>query len=259
MSKPRFFYPAALQAHQHIELPDAIAHYALRVLRLKSDTEIVLFDGQGGEYPARLECVGKRGFAITGAHDPREAELAGHITLIQGLPSADKMDWIIEKAVELGAHRVIPVAAQRSVVQLRGERLEKRLQHWQRVAQSASEQCGRNRIMAVDRVWSLKEVLERAALAANEATFLCHPDYGTPLGQAIRGFTQALNTSTTTDTPRLNLMIGPEGGWSEQELTLADQHGITPIQFGPRVLRTETAGLALIAASTALLDWDTLP
>lgn len=256
MSTPRFFYPLALQAHQHIELPDSIAHYALRVLRLKAGTGIVLFDGQGGEYPAQLDCQGKHATAVTAAHNPREAELAGHITLIQGLASADKMDWIIEKAVELGAHRVVPIAAQRSVLQLRGERLEKRLHHWRRIAQSASEQCGRNRIMAVEGVYTLKDFLELFVPESNEITFVCHPDYGTPLNQAIGNAAQALAPGNGSKKPVLNLMVGPEGGWSESELSLTQQHGITPIRFGPRVLRTETAGLAMIAASTALLDWD---
>lgn len=255
MSKHRFFYPSALQAHQHIELPDSIAHYALRVLRLKSGTEIVLFNGHGGEYPARLDCQGKRATAITGTHNPREAELAGHINLIQGLASADKMDWIIEKAAELGAHQLVPIAAQRSVLQLRGDRLEKRLHHWQRVAQSASEQCSRNRVMMVNSVQTLKEFLSRAVPGPNEITLLCHPEYGTPLNQAISNASNTLKSNSPSHKPVINLIVGPEGGWSEAELNLAEQHGITPIRFGPRVLRTETAGLAMIAASTALLDW----
>lgn len=256
MNTPRFFIPFALQAHQHVELPEPIAHYALRVLRLKTGAGIVLFDGQGGEYPALLDCQNKHTVAITQAHDAREAELAGHVTLIQGLASADKMDWIIEKAVELGAHRVVPIAAQRSVLQLRGERLEKRLHHWRRIARSASEQCGRNRIMTVDSVYTLKAFLEQHSPGSNEVMFVCHPDYGTPLRQAIREAADTLGSDGVLKKPALNLMIGPEGGWSEPELSLAEQHGITPIRFGPRVLRTETAGLALIAASTALLDWN---
>ena len=256
MSTPRFFYPATLQANQHVELPQSMAHYALRVLRLKAGAEIVLFDGQGGEYPARLDCHAKQATAVTGEHDPREAELAGRITLIQGLASADKMDWIIEKAVELGAYRVVPIAAQRSVLQLRGERLDKRLQHWRRIAQSASEQCGRNRIMEVDGVHTLKAFLERPAPASYSTTLLCHPGGGITLQQALCEFPEIRGSDVDVEPPVLNLMVGPEGGWSEAELALADQHGIRPIQFGSRVLRTETAGLALISASTALLDWD---
>lgn len=256
MSKPRFYYPAPLQAHQRFELSESVTHYAQRVLRLKSGAEIVLFDGHGGEYAAQLECASKHAVAFTGAHNPREAELPGQINLIQGLATADKMDWIVEKAVELGAHRVIPVAAQRSVLQLRGERLQKRLQHWQRVAQSASEQCGRNRIMPVERPCTFEQFLAGMKPEPASVTLLCHPDYGIALDQAIRTVDDTATSDASTGFPVLNLMIGPEGGWSEYELTLAHQHGVNAIQFGPRVLRTETAGLALIAACTALLGWN---
>ena len=256
MSTPRFYCATPLRPHHHVELPEKLAHYALRVLRLKNDADIILFDGQGGEYPARLSTQGKHAGATTGAHNPREAELRGRINLVQGLASADKMDWIIEKAVELGASRVTPVTAQRSVLQLRGERLEKRVQHWQRIAQSASEQCGRNRIMTIDRPCSLTHLMDDTALNTQAVTFLCHPDYGMPLHDAIRSSFNTHQPAAQTETLELNLMVGPEGGWSESEIALARQHHVEAIRFGSRILRTETAGLALIAASTALLRWN---
>ncbi|KOQ40843.1 16S rRNA methyltransferase, partial [Achromobacter xylosoxidans] len=161
MSAPRFFCDAPLSAGARIALPEALAHHAIRVLRLRAGEPMVLFNGQGGEYPAVLEIEGKAGFAQLGAFDPREAELAGRITLVQGLPAGDKMDWVVEKAVELGAAHVCPIAAQRSVLQLAGPRLEKRVAHWQRIAQSAAEQCGRNRLMAVDAPMALADWLAR--------------------------------------------------------------------------------------------------
>jgi len=255
MAKSRFYFPAALDAHQEVDLPEAIAHYATRVLRLKDGADIILFDGRGGEYPARLHIQGKTARATTGQHIAREAELAGHIHLVQGMASGDKMDWIIEKAVELGASRVTPVAAEFSVVQLRGTRLERRVQHWRRVAQSASEQCGRNRIMTVDRPCTLQQLLEQETPATATAAFLCHPDYGISLRQAVEHVSPTLAAPEHGTAPVLRLLVGPEGGWSAQEVSLADSHGIPAVQFGTRVLRTETAGLALIAASTALLDW----
>lgn len=256
MSKPRFYFPDVLRAHQRVEMPDALTHYALRVLRLKHDDDIIVFDGHGGEYPSRLAVEGKRAFVLTADHDPREAELAGRITLVQGLPSGDKMDWIIEKSVELGAHRVIPIAARRSVLQLRGERLEKRVAHWQRVAQSASEQCGRNRIMAVDTPGSVQDYLQQNPASGHHITLMCHPDYGITLNEAIKALRALPSTKDSDPLPGLHLMIGPEGGWSDEELALTRQHGIQAVRFGTRVLRTETAGLALIAAVTALLDWN---
>lgn len=244
MATPRFYCPAGLAAGRSIELPQALAHHALRVLRLRDGAAIVLFDGRGGEYPATLRAEGKGAGALLGAHDARGAELAGEITLLQGIAAGDKMDWIIEKAVELGVQRLVPVAARRSVPQLSGARLEKRQQHWERVAQSASEQCGRNRIMQVAAPAGLADCLPGLGGEAALALF-CHPEAPQSLAQALQPGTR-----------RLALLIGPEGGWAEDELELARGHGLQAVRHGARVLRTETAGLALVAAASALLGWD---
>ena len=243
MSAPRFFCDAPLSAGARIALPEALAHHAIRVLRLRAGETVALFNGQGGEYPAVLEIEGKAGFAQLGAFDPREAELGGRITLVQGLPAGDKMDWVVEKAVELGAARVSPIAAQRSVLQLAGPRLEKRVAHWQRIAQSAAEQCGRNRLMAVDAPVALADWL---AQPAEGLRLLCHPEADTDLS-GLLGATPGLAS--------LTLLVGPEGGWSDKELAQAREAGVQAVRFGPRVLRTETAGLALISAAGALLGW----
>lgn len=245
MATPRFYCPTPLAAHSLIPLPPDLAHHAIRVLRLKPDSPIVLFDGLGGEYPARLVIDGKNGSALTEEHHMVEAELKGHITLVQGIASGDKMDWIIEKATELGATKIIPIAARRSVLQLSGERLQKRLQHWRRVAQAASEQCGRNRIMEVSPPCSLQTWLE-SPVAADHVRLLCHPESDVTLVQAL--------DAQEPDT--LSILVGPEGGWSDEEIALAQQHALTQVQFGTRVLRTETAGLALIAAISALRNWN---
>ncbi|CAM4377174.1 16S rRNA (uracil(1498)-N(3))-methyltransferase [Bordetella muralis] len=246
MPLPRFFCDTPLSPGTRLSLPDALAHHAVRVLRLRDGAPIVLFNGLGGEYPATLGIDGKSAWAQLGDHDPREAELAGSVTLVQGLPSGDKMDWVIEKAVELGASRVTPIAAQRSVLQLSGARLEKRVSHWARIAQSAAEQCGRNRLMDVDAPMGLREWLEQPATGLR---LLCHPD-------AVPTLADALATSAGREPLQsLNLLVGPEGGWSEAELALAAQYGVQSVRFGPRVLRTETAGLALISAVTAILGW----
>ncbi|WZB63640.1 RsmE family RNA methyltransferase [Achromobacter xylosoxidans] len=161
MSDPRFFCDVPLAPGARIALPDALAHHALRVLRLRAGEAIVLFDGKGGEYPACWKRKARRDTPNWGRSTPGKRSQPYRITLVQGLPSGDKMDWVIEKAVELGAVRVVPVAAQRSVLQLTGPRLEKRVAHWQRIAQSASEQCGRNRLMNVDAPQTLAQWLEQ--------------------------------------------------------------------------------------------------
>ena len=256
MSAPRCYCPIPLPEHTRIALPDAVSHHALRVLRLKEGSPLVLFNGQGGQIAGELDAEGKRGFARLGAHDPREAESAGNITLVQGLASGDKMDWIIEKAVELGARRLVPIAARRSVLQLQGDRLQKRMTHWQRIIESASEQCGRNRLMQLDAPVKLADFLaaEATHTAVNaqdrtRLTLLCHPG-------ASYSLTDALKAAGLIEKPgNVTLLVGPEGGWSDEELAAAQAHALTPVAFGSRVLRTETAGSALIAAISALCGW----
>lgn len=245
MSAPRFFCSVEIPPQSRFLLPDAPAHHALRVLRLRHGSPIVLFDGTGGEYPATLEIEGKQAYALTGAQLPREAELPGRLVLVQGLPAGDKMDWVIEKAVETGISAIMPVAAQRSVLQLDGDRLEKRLGRWRGIVQSASEQCGRNRLMDIARPLSLAQAL--AALPPGPALF-CHPDAETPLAARLQQ--SGLRTGES-----LTLLVGPEGGWSDAELALARKHGVHPVSLGARVMRTETAGIVLAAACSALLGW----
>lgn len=249
MPAPRFYCDVPLAAGARIALPDALAHHAVRVLRLRAGEAITLFNGLGGEFPAVLEIDGKAGYAQLGEFNPREAELGGRITLAQGLPSGDKMDWVVEKAVELGAARVCPIAAQRSVLQLSGARLEKRVAHWQRIAQSAAEQCGRNRLMAVDAPQALADWL---AQPADGLRLLCHPEADQDLAGLLQGGSGA---SGASGAQALTLLVGPEGGWSDKELDAARQAGVQAVRFGPRVLRTETAGLALISAISALQGW----
>lgn len=243
MATPRFYCPQGLAPHLTLDLPDALSHHALRALRMKDGATLVLFDGQGGEYSAQLLVQGKRAQAVLGDFDPREAELAGTLTLVQGLPSADKMDWVIEKAVEMGVGRVVPIAADRSVVQLSGERREKRLAHWRRIAESAAEQCGRNRILQIDAPMSLAQWL---ATPAQGMRLMCHPNAPDTLRAAL-----------AEQPTHICLIVGPEGGWSEAEMAAATTSAqeLTTVRWGERVLRTETAGIALAAACSALLDW----
>ncbi|HLU00300.1 MAG TPA: 16S rRNA (uracil(1498)-N(3))-methyltransferase [Burkholderiaceae bacterium] len=243
MSQPRFHCPFPLAAQQRFELPEAIAHHAIRVLRLRDASNIILFDGQGGQYPATLHIEGRRAWAKTADHVDTEVELPVRTVLVQGIASGDKMDWIVEKAVELGVSQLVPIAAQRSVIQLSAERRAKRLQHWQRIAVSASEQCGRNRIMEVASVQSLQEWLQHSD--SQLLRLACHPDAPKSLEDAVAHHTGPLA-----------LMIGPEGGWSEEELELMQGSGLTPVRFGRRVLRTETAGVALMAALAAIKRWN---
>jgi len=223
-----------------MELPATAAHHALRALRLSDGDAVTLFDGSGGQYPARLQVSGASVQALTGEAEAVERELQGCLRLIQGIASGDKMDWVVEKAVELGVADLHPIAAERSVLKLAGPRLEKRMAHWRAIVQAASEQCGRNRLMRIHEPTTLARCLD----GLTGPTLFCHPEGERDLKAALAGVDHALN-----------LAVGPEGGWSADELGQARRHALEAIRFGPRVLRTETAGIALAAAATALLEW----
>ena len=226
-------------------LPAETAHH-VNVLRLASGQDIVLFDGTGGEYACTLRFDGKLAMADIREHLNVETELSGRLTLVQGLAGADKMDWIIEKAVELGVSAIAPVSARRSVLQLSGSRLEKRMAHWQRIIQSASEQCGRNRLATLSAPTGLAQVLDALPQETGQLILLCDP-------AATLSLHRCLSERTTLKS--VILLVGPEGGWTPEETSIALKKGAISVCFGNRVMRTETAGLALITAVSALCGW----
>lgn len=234
----RFFCPGPLQAGTEIALPREVAHHAERVLRLCVGDEVVLFDGSGAEFSACLSALGAQPRArLADRREPqRESPLS--LTLVQALAGGDKMDWVIQKAVELGVAGVIPVAAERSVLKLAGERAAKRLAHWRQVAVAACEQSGRNRIPEIADVQPLSRYL--AEHREGPLRLLLDPLPGQRLAELPR------------PAGPVHLLIGPEGGWAEPELRAARAADCIPIRLGPRVLRTETAGLAVIAALQTL-------
>ncbi|WP_377703572.1 16S rRNA (uracil(1498)-N(3))-methyltransferase [Pseudoduganella sp. UC29_71] len=235
---PRFYCPQPLAVGLLIDLPDAVAHH-VHVVRLAPGESITLFNGEGGEYTAVLHTVEKRrASAEIKAHTARDAELPYAVTVAQALPEASKMDWIIEKAVELGAAAIQPLAARRCVVKLSGDRAEKKLAHWQGVIVSASEQSGRNRLAQLAPVdefkdWIAQQDLHRRVILTPRAS-------------------QSLADWARHQPPQaLTIMVGPEGGFSEDEENLAVAQGALPLSMGPRILRTETAALAALAALNA--------
>lgn len=237
MSLPRFYCPdLTAEAGAHIRLPASVAHHALKVLRMRAGEEVVLFNGNGGVWHGVLEAGDS--VAIT-ASLPALPEPEVRITLIQSLPSGDKMDWVVQKAVELGVHRIQPVAATRSVVKLAGDRATKRVTHWQDVAISACEQCGRSAVPEVLPIVALNTLL---ASPDNSITtrFILAPDGS----ERLRGMAAPAGP--------IALLVGPEGGLTAEETQLAIRAGYAPLRFGPRILRTETAGLAVISAMMTL-------
>jgi 16S rRNA (uracil1498-N3)-methyltransferase len=235
---PRFYCPQPLIPGSVVDLPEAVAHH-LHVVRQQSGDELVLFNGEGGQARARLVEIGKRrASAEVVAMDAVDVELPFRITLAQGLPEGSKMDWIVEKAVELGAAGIVPLAAQRSVVRLSGDRADKRLAHWQAVVVSASEQCGRNRLADV-------------APVQDANRWLSAPETGTRILLSPRADASLAQWVRAIPAQDVTLLVGPEGGFTDQEEDAARAAGALALSMGPRVLRTETAGLAALAILAA--------
>ncbi|HMV55495.1 MAG TPA: 16S rRNA (uracil(1498)-N(3))-methyltransferase [Rhodocyclaceae bacterium] len=235
---PRFFCAEPMRVGSALQLPPEIAHHAVRVLRLRAGAPIVLFDGSGGEYRARLRTEGRVATALVEAYDPVERESPLGLVLVQALPAGDKLDWIVEKAVELGVSAIVPVVAERSVVRLSGERAEKRLAHLRGVARAACEQCGRNRVPVVEPIEALGTCLSRSR------------DW--PGLRVVLSPEGAASVAGPPSAPRkVALLVGPEGGWSDAELKAIRVAGWEALALGTRILRTETAGLAALAVMQA--------
>jgi len=232
---PRFYCPQPLIPGSVVDLPEAVAHH-LHVVRQQAGDELLLFNGEGGQVRARLREVGKRrASAEIVTHEPAEAELPYSVTLAQGLPEgSSKMDWIVEKAVELGVSAIQPLAAQRSVVRLSSERAEKRQAHWEAVIVAASEQSGRNR-------------LARLGALQDYGRWIAQPDESVRILLSPRATESLAGWARATPPRAVCFAIGPEGGFSPEEEAAAVQAGALFLSLGPRVLRTETAGLAALA------------
>jgi 16S rRNA (uracil1498-N3)-methyltransferase len=236
---PRFYCPQPLIPGGIVDLPETVAHH-LHVVRQQPGDEVVLFNGEGGQARARLREIGKRrASADVVAFEDVDVELPYSVTLAQGLPEGSKMDWIVEKAVELGVAAVQPLAAARSVVKLSGERAEKRQAHWEGVIVAASEQSGRNRLALLS---PLQDFGRYIAQPSDQPRILLSPRA-----------TQSLAGWARDTTPQaVALLIGPEGGFSAPEEEAALAQGALALSMGPRVLRTETAGLAALATLNAV-------
>ena len=242
---PRFFVDTALTAEAVLDLPEAVVRH-VQVLRLAPGDAITLFNGRGGSHAAELAEIGKRhATARLGAHDATAAETPFAVTLAQGLAGGDKMDWLIEKAVELGVSAIQPLHATRSVVRLSGDRATKRQAHWQALIEAACEQCGRNRLPALAPVANLEAWV--ASAPAKGARLLLSPRASGSLPELAQAQRDAWRTDGVT------LLIGPEGGLSPEEEDFARRAGFIGVSLGPRILRTETAGLTCLATLNAIL------
>lgn len=237
MPLPRIHCEVRLGPGAQFALAPEAAQHVSKALRLKVGDALSVFDGRGGEYDAAILRIDRDRVEVkVGARSAIERESALAVGLVQGLPEADKMDWIIQKSVELGVSWIQPLVCDRSVVRLSGERAARREAHWRRVAIAACEQSGRNRVPEVRPTLGFQSWI---AAPCELARWMLEPD------------APPLANHASPQAP-FELVVGPEGGFSERERELALSRGCEPLSLGPRVMRTETAPVAALAAIHAL-------
>jgi 16S rRNA (uracil1498-N3)-methyltransferase len=234
MRLTRIHLPDPLTPGAEITLPAQAGQHLVRVLRLESGARFVVFDGRGGEYAAELAIAGKQVRARVLSHDAVERESPLDVTLLQGIARGERMDLIVQKATELGVTRIVPLIAERSVVKVDAQQRERKRAHWQSIAISACEQCGRNRVPPVTAPMALGDAVQ--SLPAGGRRCLLAADG-----------TESLTAAHAGGRP-IALLIGPEGGLADNERKFALANQFTACRLGPRIMRTETAGLAALAA-----------
>ncbi len=236
MRIPRLFQKQTLSIHDYVELDTATSHRLTTVLRLTVGAQLILFNGDGYEYRSVIKTQKKHNLGVTILEKhPKNIESPLVIHLGQVISKGEKMDFVIQKATELGVHTITPLFSERSVIHLKSERLEKKFEHYQKIAIHAAEQCGRTTVPRIEKSLPCAEWI----FSRQEAARLILDPSATH------------TLSTLTLKSPIALLIGPEGGLTDTEVTYALQHGFTALRLGPRILRTETAALTAIAALQA--------
>jgi len=239
MTVSRLFHPTTLHENETLQLEEGAAHHIARVLRAKVGDPVILFNGEGNEYAGVIASIDKKSVNVQiKTLIKRCSESPLELYLAQGISRGEKMDYTIQKAVELGIKKIYPLLTERCNVKLDEERREKRLQHWRSIIISACEQSGRNQLPQIHAPQTLEQFLEKSAA---DFKFVLAPLAEKKLAQI-----------PIQKNSRVILMIGPEGGLSEREIQLAEQKNFLALNLGPRVLRTETAAVAAITALQCL-------
>jgi 16S rRNA (uracil1498-N3)-methyltransferase len=234
MRIPRIYVSADLQTGATLGLEPEAARHVTRVLRLKPPAQLVLFNGRGGEYTARIANVRRDGVdVVIESFSERSVESPLHITLAQGISRGERMEYTIQKSVELGVAEIVPLFTERCMVTLKGERLYKRVHHWQGIVNSACEQCGRNTVPVVRTPHTLIDWLDSDT---RDVKLILDPH-----AESAPGALQMPHQPVM-------LLIGPEGGLSPAERSACLQAGYRGVRLGPRILRTETAAVAALSA-----------
>jgi 16S rRNA (uracil1498-N3)-methyltransferase len=237
----RFYCPLPLISGQVVDLPTTAARH-VQVLRMQPGHTLTLFNGEGGEFSAEVQHMGRSDVrVVVGEHRAVECEATVQVHLAVGMPANERMDWLVEKATELGVHRITPLMTERSVIRLTGERAEKKQAHWQAVAASASEQCGRNRVPLIDAPERLDAWLAKQTAQVDAVQCVLSLHASTQPITAMRA--NAVQKSWV-------LLNGPEGGLTDAEDAAARAKGFVALSLGQRVLRAETAALGALALLT---------
>ena len=236
MRLTRVYVEGPLGSGKRVKLEGSAASHITRVLRLRVGAALILFDGAGGEYEASIDKAhGGEVIVAVGAQQAIERESPLALTLAQGVSRGERMDLVVQKATELGVSRLVPVLTERSVMRLTAQQSDRKVNHWRAIAIAACEQCGRNRLPSVAAPVALRDFLKGDAGAAADTRLLLSP----------------VGTAALNDVPRPNgavtVLIGPEGGLTDEEEHAAVTAGYTALRLGPRVLRTETAAIAALA------------
>ncbi len=239
----RFYCPLPLTTGQVVDLPPTAARH-VQVLRMQPGHTLTLFNGEGGEFSAEVQHMGRSEVrVVVGVHRQVECEPTVRVHLAVGMPANERMDWLVEKATELGVHRITPLMTERSVVRLSGERAEKKQAHWQAVAASASEQCGRNRVPLIDAPARLDAWLAQQTMQPEGV-------HGVLSLHASTQPLSALREGAGVPPQSWVLLNGPEGGLTDAEDAAARAKGFVALSLGERVLRAETAALGALALLT---------
>ncbi|MGH8119558.1 MAG: 16S rRNA (uracil(1498)-N(3))-methyltransferase [Gammaproteobacteria bacterium] len=238
MRETRIYVDQNLASGAICRLPEEAAHHLATVLRMKTGQSLIMFNGRGGSYRAVISRMEKRNVEVSiGAHEAEECESPLSITLAQAIMRGQHMDYALQKAVELGVQRIVPLLCRHGNVKLDHDQRQHRLDHWTKIIISACEQCGRNRIPQLSATMHLAEWV---GMDENDVKLILHPRNGVRLA--------SLHSTDTS----LTLLVGPEGGFSDEEVAAADRHGYRAVTLGPRILRAESAALVAISACQTL-------
>tara|TARA_B100000795_G_scaffold237399_1_gene197978 strand:- start:844 stop:1581 length:738 start_codon:yes stop_codon:yes gene_type:complete len=233
----RFYHSKPININENVVMDDFAAHHALKVMRLKNNDQLILFNGDGFDYTGQVTNISKRQVEVSIKSKKNiDSESNLRVILLQALTSSEKMDLIIQKTTELGISEVQPIICERSIVKIKKEKIEKKLTHWRQISIAACEQCGRAKIPKIHEPENIIKYLEKIMESDKDTKIILSPEA-----------TKSLDNITSNTMKDIKVLIGPEGDFTKQELGLSIEKGFVPIKIGPRILRTETAPISILS------------